>query len=485
MRLGSRLLPLVLLLIGVTGLRTDPRRPSAGPRQIISRNVTGLQLDHRGNVMEIVEERTCSAALVRLTCSSLTSFMFILEAEYQPNRTDACVYDKQSWCRYKSIFAMIRNLQLRRGFLRGSYPGELDENPFEFKSTINRRCAGRHHCRYRVTSDHPEALFWKPANIRIKYACVPEASVYKYCNADVKVPVGLQGGFLKSPGYPLYYLGGITCGWTFRSLPGQRIVLTFHDLSIREHERDGSCLDVVRVRDNGNTLLESCGSIAGLRIVSNTNVVTLNLVSSARLYPARGFFLQYQVLGCPDVTAPLGSRVSNGTLESRSFLCRAGTLFPDTGQRARTIHCRSGEWQEDVPSLPGCVSSSTLILRSDESDGSDRLQAAAGTSGSSIERDGAAGNLDYETRTDRVDLEDAVAKTVNYSIMDQTQPAMIKDGDYVVDVILPTLLIALLFVGNAVIVYIIFHFRKRKTPAEEREDIALSATANGATDHQV
>lgn len=67
-----------------------------------------------------------------------------------------------------------------------------------------------------------------------------------------------------------------------------------------------------------------------------------------------------------------------------------------------------------------------------ESDGSDRLQNAGGISGSSIEKDGAAGNLDHETRTDRAGLEDAVAKTANYSIMDQTQPAMIKDGDYVV-----------------------------------------------------
>lgn len=138
---GSTLLSLMLLLMGAAGLRTNHhhRLPAPGPRQIISRNVTGVQLDQQGNVMEIVEERTCSAALVRLTCSSLTSFVFILEAEYQPNRTDACVYDKQSWCRYKSIFAIIRNLQLRRSFLRGSYPGELDENPFEFKSTINRR----------------------------------------------------------------------------------------------------------------------------------------------------------------------------------------------------------------------------------------------------------------------------------------------------------------------------------------------------------
>lgn len=55
---------------------------------------------------------------------------------------------------------------------------------------------------------------------------------------------------------------------------------------------------------------------------------------------------------------------------------------------------------------------------------------------------------------------------------------MIKQADYVVDVVLPTVLIALLFVGNAVIVYIIFQYRKRKAPAiVQGEQISLSAPA--------
>lgn len=53
-------------------------------------------------------------------------------------------------------------------------------------------------------------------------------------------------------------------------------------------------MDVVRIRDDGNTLFESCGSVAGERVISNTNVVMLNLVASSRFYPARGFLLQYQ-----------------------------------------------------------------------------------------------------------------------------------------------------------------------------------------------
>lgn len=57
---------------------------------------------------------------------------------------------------------------------------------------------------------------------------------------------------------------------------------------------DGSCVDIVRVRDRGSTLFEFCGTAAGTRIVSNSNVLTLDFVASRRLYSARGFLLQYQ-----------------------------------------------------------------------------------------------------------------------------------------------------------------------------------------------
>ncbi|CAK9814619.1 hypothetical protein ANTPLA_LOCUS8273 [Anthophora plagiata] len=69
--------------------------------------------------------------------------------------------------------------------------------------------------------------------------------------------------------------------------------------------------------------------------------------------------------------------------------------------------------------------------------------------------------------------EDAVA-VGNRNVMDSSQSAMMKQTDYVVDIVLPTVLIALLFVGNAIIVYIIFQYRKRKVPAmEQSEEMTL------------
>ena len=67
-----------------------------------------------------------------------------------------------------------------------------------------------------------------------------ENSVKKHCNGILKVPGG-PGGYLKTPGYPLYYIGEIPCGWKFVSSPGQRIILTFHDLSIRGIKLKSNC----------------------------------------------------------------------------------------------------------------------------------------------------------------------------------------------------------------------------------------------------
>ncbi|KAK2580960.1 hypothetical protein KPH14_006025 [Odynerus spinipes] len=75
--------------------------------------------------------------------------------------------------------------------------------------------------------------------------------------------------------------------------------------------------------------------------------------------------------------------------------------------------------------------------------------------------------------------EDAVASGSGQA-MDSAQSAMMKQADYVVDVVLPTVLIALLFVGNAIIVYIIFQYRKRKVPAmtAQGEEMALRNEAD-------
>ncbi|XP_034175539.1 uncharacterized protein LOC117602102 isoform X1 [Osmia lignaria lignaria] len=427
----------------------------------------------QGGYMEVVQEEHCSHQVVRLTCRSLKAFIFILEAEYLSNSTHVCGYDS------KKVEKMVyinrgSSSSYRKKELKGNYiddPDELEYQVVDVRKSVNRKCSGQKHCRYNFTTDHPGTIQWIPATLRLKYACIPEAAVRKYCNEEVKVVPG-EGGFINSPGYPLYYLGENTCGWTFRSAPDHSILLTFHDLDIRGPETDGSCVDVVRVRERGRTLFEHCGTAAGVKVVSNSNVITLDLVvsnsnvitpdlvASKRLFAARGFFLQYQVQACPDISAPNGSYVSNGTLTSRTFVCKLGSVFPDSKERIRILECKKGKWNESV--IPSCEATSAVILKTEHDH--NRLSSLSGDN-----------TVGTGVRIGRGENADAVG---NGNIMDSAQSAMMKQTDYVVDVVLPTVLIALLFVGNAIIVYIIFQYRKRKVPSmEQGEEMALRNAA--------
>ncbi|XP_018055286.1 PREDICTED: uncharacterized protein LOC108691862 [Atta colombica] len=415
-----------------------------------------------GGYMEVVQEQRCSHSLLRLTCRSLRAFIFILEAEYHANHTEFCQKESKNLKEELKMWTNKGSTRKRTNMqeLKGNYildDEDIEADIVDIRSSLNKRCSGQKHCRYNVTIEHPGAHSWVPGEILLKYACIPEVAVKRYCNQQVKV-ISEDGGYLNTPGYPLYYIGE-TCGWTFRTFNDQRIVLTFHDLNIRGPDADGNCMDIVRVRDSGSTLFEFCGTTAGVRVVSYSNVLTLDFVTSKRFYNARGFLLQYQVLGCPEVLAPNGSYVSNGTLTSRTFLCKSGSVFPDSRERKRTLECKNGKWNETATKLPNCIATSAVIVKSEN-----EHHHLASISGDNIVGTG--------VRIGRG--EDAVASGSVSPVMDSAQSAMMKQTDYVVDVVLPTVLIALLFVGNAIIVYIIFQFRKRKLSATNQgEEMAL------------
>ncbi|XP_076243833.1 uncharacterized protein LOC143185031 [Calliopsis andreniformis] len=416
-----------------------------------------------GGYMEVVQEERCSHGVVRMTCRSLKAFVFVLEAEYLSNLTRICGYEAQRLVERK-VTRSGGSMALRSVELRGNYIDDSYEEfgVVDFRKSLNRKCSGQKHCRYNFTAEQPGTGYWSPGTLRLKYACIPEAAVRRYCNEELKVVPG-EGGYVHSPGYPLYYVGENTCGWTFRSDPGQRILLTFYDLNIRGPEADGSCVDVIRVREKGRTLLEFCGTEAGVKVISNSNLITLDLVASQRLYAARGFFLHYQVVGCPDISAPNGSFILNTTLTSRTFRCELGTVFPDSRERIRILECRNGKWNESVIAIPSCRATSAVILKTEHDH-----RRLSSLSGDNV--------LGTGVRIGRG--EDAVA-TDSGHIMDSTQSTTMKQSDYVVDVVLPTVLIALLFVGNAIIVYIIFQYRKRKVPSmQQTEEMALRNPAD-------
>lgn len=65
--------------------------------------------------------------------------------------------------------------------------------------------------------------------------------------------------------------------------------------------------------------------------------------------------INVSALDCPDVSVPNGSYVLNGTLTSRTFLCKLGTVFPDSKERTRILECKNGKWNESVINIPSCT----------------------------------------------------------------------------------------------------------------------------------
>ncbi|XP_044013393.1 uncharacterized protein LOC122855806 isoform X3 [Aphidius gifuensis] len=424
-----------------------------------------------GGYMEIIQEDYCSdIKIIRLTCRSLRAFIFVLEAEYQREKTITCgsnynntselinnknsVKISDSDKNNKKIDNSKRSILFRDYHpkpitmvqikLRGNYfRDEKDENNLiiDMRNSFNRKCSGHHHCRFNMPDNHPGSSKWQPANLHLKYACIPEAAVRRYCNVEVTINEG-ETGYIKSPGYPLYYQGEHTCGWIFKTIPGRRISLVFHDLNIRSPESNGNCVDFIRIEENDKIIFESCGTKIGTTIISKTNKIILHFITSSKLYPARGFFLKYEAIGCPDIIPPNGSFISNDTHNTRTFQCHSGNIFSDTGKQSKTLDCQGKNWNKTINLLPACINATTSTILKTETD-NNRL--------TDLSSDNILG---AGVRFDR-----AENKYIN---MDDS------------DVFIPCTIIGMIIFCNFFIVYFIFQHRKRLGYDETKEAVAFN-----------
>lgn len=94
--------------------------------------------------MELVEEEQCSDRVLRLTCRSLRAFIFVLEAEYQSNRTGVCGYESQKlMARRKKFKSAVKNSHVKdTRQLRGNYIKDDDEDErylFDVRASFNRK----------------------------------------------------------------------------------------------------------------------------------------------------------------------------------------------------------------------------------------------------------------------------------------------------------------------------------------------------------
>ncbi|CAF4871304.1 unnamed protein product [Pieris macdunnoughi] len=258
-----------------------------------------------------------------------------------------------------------------------------------------------------------------------------------YCNREVQVADrGPESeGYIRTPGYPHFYIGD-ECRWKLRAHPEQRIRVTLLDVSLRSiGPFENNCTDYVAVYDsNGDSLLSSCDQVEmPLRLLSVTNTVEVLVEARSKgAFPKRGVLLHYKSLGCVTVSAPSNGYIVYRNEDVAHYVCDVNFVFIDTRQRARILWCYDdNRWNDTVPE---CIEETTPQV-----------------------------------------------VVANYSVpeVDKDTKLPHNEGNMIVDIVIPSLLIAALFIGNAFIVLIIYKYRKRKTDDLEDEFNTIPLSVNG------
>ncbi|CAB3248202.1 unnamed protein product [Arctia plantaginis] len=295
---------------------------------------------------------------------------------------------------------------------------------------IKCRCTGVNHCNFLLLEDYPPSKSWSPGAVYIKYACFDDTLSVHYCNRAVSIAeVGSDSeGYIRTPGYPHFYVGDV-CRWRLKANPEQKVRVTFLDVSLRSiGPFENHCTDYVTVEDqNGNSLLHSCEQVElPLRLTSITNVVDVAVAAKSKgAYPKRGVLLHYKSIGCVTLRAP-----SNGYLVYRNedvahYMCNVNFVFNDTRERARLLWC-------------------------------------------------------YDDNRQKESIQEAVSNdSTRRSTGKETKMTAHDDPNMIVDIVIPSLLIAALFIGNAFIVLIIYKYRKRKTDDIDDEFNTIPLNVNG------
>ncbi|XP_048483881.1 uncharacterized protein LOC105389730 isoform X2 [Plutella xylostella] len=313
---------------------------------------------------------------------------------------------------------------------------EIRDTSVNLRAPLSYRCTGVNHCSFILPADHAAAAAWPPGAVYIKYACFDDTLSIHYCNREVSIAASGPDseGYIRSPGYPHFYIGEDECGWRLTVSPEQRIRVTLLDVSLRSiGPFEEECTDYVTVREsNGEPLLSSCDQVdLPLQLVSKTNAVDITVQARSQgAYPKRGVLIYYKSIDCVTLPAPSDGYLVYRNAHVAHYMCNVNHVFEDTHERARLLWCYDdNRWNDTVPS---CVETA--------------LKGVENVLGASETED---------------------------SKLPHTEANML------VDIVIPSLLIAALFIGNAFIVLIIYKYRKRKTDDIEDEFNTIPLSVNG------
>ena len=206
-------------------------------------------------------------------------------------------------------------------------------------------CSGRNWCQFNLelAKGEDNSRSWGPGQLSVRYSCQGTAAVSSYCGGilDVSAP-----GYISSPAYPNYYLGGRDCVWTLAVGEGQRLMLTILDLSLRgAKDGQGSCQDSVVVAHNDEVLVDVCGELDQPKVVvAEGREVEVKMKTESnkqqQLYPRRGVLIKYTPVGCATPAAPADGFMLDRNGSHAQLSCNSGHVFTSTLTSSKIISCR-------------------------------------------------------------------------------------------------------------------------------------------------
>ncbi|VVC93214.1 unnamed protein product [Leptidea sinapis] len=264
---------------------------------------------------------------------------------------------------------------------------------------------------------------------------MPNSLSIHYCNREVRIlEWGPDSeGYIRTPGYPDFYIGD-ECRWKLRVNPEQKIRITLLDVSLRSiGPFEENCTDFVSVLDsNEDTLLSGCEQVdTPLVLSSTTNSVEVIVEANSKgAFPKRGVLLHYKSVGCVTLPAPPRGYIVYRNEDVAHYMCEVNYVFVDTYERARILWCYDDNRWNDTVSL--CIEETSIVVAT--------------------------------STPERTDKDTKLANS---------------EGNMMIDIVIPSLLIAVLFIGNAFIVLVIYKYRKRKTEDLEDEFNTIPLSVNG------
>ncbi|XP_022645838.1 uncharacterized protein LOC111243870 isoform X2 [Varroa destructor] len=404
----------------------------------------------------------------------------------------------------------------------------------DIRSSVNQRCSGQHACLFSWTRDHvkdPEARARCKGEgiIHVAYRCVDFASNPLQITSVCSRRLGAEQsyGYLMSPGFPQFYVAphhSQKCNWTIQGRLGQTVTVNVLDVRLRPTLKRGfsgvtsthmntaqslnnavsgtnpseECGDLLRLTsaDHGGSLLaDICVERQRyfLNTFSSANAVSVQFISSG-FAPHRGFILEYKISGCPTLPAPRDGFLESRNTTAATYRCRRDFFFADTITRHKTLLCLNGTRWTNGP-LGECLSTyqlaynGHLLLGSGYPIGGKVRDSPIDTSVSNVIDDASSSSEDLPLAITAQQANRAglgfTRRPITWS---SSLSSLSRTMSEYADVIIPSIIVCLLLLGNAIIVFYIYRLKRQnkqrvcarspiELPLEDRDEQKVAPLA--------